>query len=248
MGHIFTFKDAMDYEKALNSAQGRFIMDLQKKFFLKMLKPEPEETALDIGCGTGDNMVALIDSGLSVTGIDASPYMLDIARRKVKNRAPLHRGVAESLPFEDNSFNHACLITTLEFADDADRALEEACRVAKDRLFIGYLNLYALAGAWRRVNGMFRSSIYNHAAFFSSGDLRRRIQRLMGNVPITCRTIGQFPAGKSEIIKKAESLEIVQRFPFGAFGGMVVTLVPRYKTRPLSLPLGAKRRESPAAG
>jgi ubiquinone/menaquinone biosynthesis C-methylase UbiE len=39
--------------------------------------------ALDIGCGTGSLAVALARHGARVTGIDISPQMLDIARRKV---------------------------------------------------------------------------------------------------------------------------------------------------------------------
>jgi ubiquinone/menaquinone biosynthesis C-methylase UbiE len=39
--------------------------------------------ALDIGCGTGSLAVALARRGARVTGIDISPQMLDIARRKV---------------------------------------------------------------------------------------------------------------------------------------------------------------------
>ncbi|VEN72810.1 Methyltransferase type 11 [Candidatus Desulfarcum epimagneticum] len=248
MGYVFSFKDAAEYEKALSRPQFRFALDLQREFFLNMLKPAPGETALDIGCGTGEHMTSLVEAGVSVTGIDPSPYMLDIARGKIKNRASFQRGFAESLPFEDNSFNHACLITTLEFAENPDRALEEACRVARDRLFVGYLNRYSLLGSWRRVSGIFHSSIYNHARFYSAWDLKKRIRRFMGDVPFCCRTIGQIPAGRSDIIRRGEASHIAQAFPFGAFGGLTAVLVPRYKTRPLAIPLPPKRRQSPAAG
>ena len=35
------------------------------------------------------------------------PYMLDLAAKYLCNRVDLHRGVAEDMPFDDNSFNHA---------------------------------------------------------------------------------------------------------------------------------------------
>lgn len=47
---------------------------------------------LDIGCGTGSLAVVLARRGARVTGIDVSPQMLDIARRKVE-QAGLEEGV-----------------------------------------------------------------------------------------------------------------------------------------------------------
>jgi ubiquinone/menaquinone biosynthesis C-methylase UbiE len=53
---------------------------------------KPGETVLDLGCGTGEDAVRLINAGLRVHGIDASPEMVRIAR---------DRGVdAEVLPIE----------------------------------------------------------------------------------------------------------------------------------------------------
>jgi len=248
MGYIFDFKDAVEYEKALRRPQCRLVLEFEQNFFLKMLKPAPGETLLDIGCGTGANIPSMTDAGLLVTGIDPSPYMLNIARKKIKDGVSFHRGFAESLPFDDNSFNHACMITTLEFVEDTDRALEEACRVAKDSVFIGYLNRFALLGIWRRVNGIFNSTLYNHARFFSSWELKWRIRRLMGDIPVSSRTMGQFPVGKLKIMRRIESSDILQRCPFGAFGGIVAILVPRYRLRPLTLPLSTAKNEGASVG
>jgi ubiquinone/menaquinone biosynthesis C-methylase UbiE len=44
----------------------------------------------------------------------------------------------KTLPFDDNSFNHACLFTSLEFVDDPKKALAEAFRVAKDGCLSGF--------------------------------------------------------------------------------------------------------------
>lgn len=41
------------------------------------------ETVLDLGCGTGNSSEPFVREGLSVTGLDRSPEMLAIARRKL---------------------------------------------------------------------------------------------------------------------------------------------------------------------
>jgi len=95
----------------------------------------------------------------------------------------LHRGFAEDLPFDDNSFNYACFITTLEFVDDPRKAIEEACRVAKDRIFIGVLNRYALKGIQLRLKGIFTKSIYNRAQFFQYLGIKKNYPCRFGRCP-----------------------------------------------------------------
>ena len=181
---------------------------------LSMLDPVAGESVLDIGCGSGASSLPLLEKGLDVTGIDPSPYMLDILAESLGNRISLYRGVAEDLPFDDNSFNHACLFTSLEFVDDPVKALEEAFRVAKDRVFMGFLNRYALMGIGRRVQGIFTSTIYNRANFYSVWEIKSMVRRLMGTVPVTWRTVCQFPGPFNVWMKQIEGSNIVQTFSF----------------------------------
>ena len=240
MGYVFDFNDAIYYEKWLNDPKNRFAVDLEKRLMLNALKPVRGESILDIGCGTGFGLQTFLEKGLQVTGLDPSPYMLDIAQKNIGSRVDLHRGVAEDLPFDDNSFNYACLMTTLEFVEDPKKVLEEACRVAKDKIFLGVLNRYAVTGIHRRIKGVFSRTIYNHACFFSIWELKGIIRSLLGNVPISWRTVCQFSASPGQITSKIEQFSLIQKCPFGAFIGMVVILLPRYRTRPLTLPYKAK--------
>jgi len=235
MGHVFDFHEAVAYEKWMKRPENALVFAMEIQLLRSMIQPRAGESLLDIGCGTGACLPSFLDMGLKVTALDASAYMLDIALAKVGHRVDFYKGVAEDLPFGDISFNHACLFTTLEFVDDAQKALSEACRVAKDRLFIGVLNRYAIKGVERRVRGMFTDSIYNQARFFSVWQLKRMIYDLVGHVPITWRTVCQLPLPSG---KFADSFEqpLLQRCPFGAFAGMSVTLVPRFRTRPLTAP------------
>jgi len=240
MGYVFDFNDAKAYEEWFNQPDNRFAAELESRLMIDMLEPMPGEAILDIGCGTGASLLPFLDKGLQATGIDPSPYMLDIAKNNLGNRVDLHRGFAEDLPFDDNSFNYACLVTTLEFVDDRQKALEEACRVAKDKIFIGVLNRYAIKGIQRRVKGVFTKTIYNHARFFSVWELKRNIRSILGDPPISWRTVCQFSSGSGRIASWIERSNLAQRCPFGAFAGIVVTLVPRFRTRPLAIPVQAK--------
>ena len=235
MGHIFDFNDARDYERWLNSPSRRFAAELESRLMLDMLNPLPGETLLDIGCGTGASLKPFLDFGLQVTGIDPSPYMLDIAISQIKHRVDFYREYAEDLPFGDNSFNYAILVTTLEFVETPQKAIEEACRVAKDRVFLGVLNRYALKGIQRRVKGLFSPSIFNQARFFSVWEIKQMFAAHLGKTPMSWRTVCQLPAAPNGLFSRLERSRLVQRCPFGTFAGVVVSLVPRFRTRPLTL-------------
>ncbi len=248
MGYIFDFHDATAYEKWFNTRQHQFVASLEIQLMLDMLKPLHTDTVLDIGCGTGASLLPLVEEGIDTTGLDPSPYMLDIAYKNVKDKADLYRGFGEDLPFDDNSFNHALLFTTLEFVDDPKKALQEACRVAKDRIFIGVLNRYAIKGIERRLKGIFSETIYNKARFFSIWELKQYIRTILGDVPVSWRTVCQFPTPSNKFTSKLEKSKLIQRFPFGAFVGIVITLMPRFRTRPMTLKYSAKSKSRPITG
>ena len=230
MGYVFDFETAREYDNWYLNPQNRFIADLEEQLLLRLLKPVQGERVLDIGCGTGNHLRMFLDMGLDITGLDPSPYMLDIARKKLGHRVELHHGWAEDLPFEDNSFDIATLITTLEFVDEAHMALQEACRVAKDRVLLGVLNRYAIKGIERRIKGIFSKSIYNRARFFSGWELKQYVRQVVGKTPLRWETVLQLPAGFSKYTKSIERWPLIHRCPFGCFIGMVVTLVPRFQT------------------
>ncbi|BBO69196.1 hypothetical protein DSCA_31260 [Desulfosarcina alkanivorans] len=248
MGYVFDFHDARGYDQWFSKRKNRLAAALESRLMMGMLDPVAGESVLDIGCGTGASTVPLLEKGLDVTGIDPSPYMLDILSATLGNRISLYRGFAEDLPFDDNSFNHACLFTCLEFVDDPQKALAEAFRVAKDRVFIGFLNRYALAGIGRRVQGIFSQTIYSRATFFSVWEIKSMVRKLMGPVPVCWRTVCQFPGPWGTWMNHIEGSGLVQRFPFGTFAGMVVTLVPRFRTRPLAIRYQPKNVGNVAAG
>jgi SAM-dependent methyltransferase len=83
---------------------------------------------LDVGCGTGQLALALVERGAKVWGVDASEEMLERARAAVGPRVGLKAGRAESLPFKDGWFDRAVLRLVVHLLDRR-QAFPELLRV-----------------------------------------------------------------------------------------------------------------------
>jgi ubiquinone/menaquinone biosynthesis C-methylase UbiE len=95
----------------------------------------PGERVLDVGCGTGivaRQVAARLGASGTVTGLDLSPKMLEVARAAAaRERVTVEwrEGSAEQLPFSDSSFDLVlCQFALMFFADKA-AALAEMRRV-----------------------------------------------------------------------------------------------------------------------
>lgn len=85
---------------------------------------------LDVACGTGDMMVCLMERGCTVTGVDLSKEMLEVAKLKVKG-AEFMVADAEHLPFADNTFDAVtCAFGVRNFVH-LEQGLNEMLRVLK---------------------------------------------------------------------------------------------------------------------
>jgi len=68
---------------------------------------------LDVGCGTGTNLVLYHQAGCLVHGIDLSPSMLEVARNKLGGNADLRVGDASEMPYQDKFFDLVTSMLTL---------------------------------------------------------------------------------------------------------------------------------------
>lgn len=94
---------------------------------------------LDLGCGTGVAIPELTRLGWTVVGVDVSEKMLSRARAY---GAELHRASAESLPFDDASFDAAVSIWTHTDVDDFTAILREAARVLRSGARLAYIGAH----------------------------------------------------------------------------------------------------------
>ena len=86
--------------------------------------------ALDVATGTGDLAIELASRGASVTGVDFSPAMLDLARNKAPD-VEFEEGDALALRFADGEFDAATVGFGARNFADLDRGLRELARVTK---------------------------------------------------------------------------------------------------------------------
>lgn len=99
---------------------------------LGLLKIKPAETLLDVGCGSGFFSNLAQAKGADVTGIDASPPLIEQAKQR---NAAINflTGEMEELPFADNTFDIVCAFNSIQYAESIKHALIEAKRVLKER-------------------------------------------------------------------------------------------------------------------
>ncbi len=74
------------------------------------ISKHPAGRAIDLGCGTGTNVITLVQNGWQVVGIDFVPRAIQIAKRKIKNaniQADLRIGDATQLNGIDGPFDLA---------------------------------------------------------------------------------------------------------------------------------------------
>ncbi len=243
MGHIFDIHLAKAYETWNRSPKGLRMEAFIEKMISENLKPFKHESVLDIGCGSGSHLQLARNRGLDITGIDASPYMISLARNRLGNQCELKKAKAEDIPFDDNEFDLVFMINTLEFLDDPLSALREAGRVAKRGIFIVTFNSISRYCRWQKICGLFSRNLFSYIRPYNLWEIKKLINRAYGPVPITWQSEYLIPA----LFKKIGSPFIPGRIamPFGYLIGISVTLKYRYKTDNLFIKKEISRSKGP---
>jgi ubiquinone/menaquinone biosynthesis C-methylase UbiE len=90
----------------------------------------PGETVLDVGCGTGNATSLAVGDGRRVTGVDAAPGMLSIARARVP-QAEFVEADFTALPLPDAHADATLAVHAVLYAPDRVAALREWLRVTR---------------------------------------------------------------------------------------------------------------------
>ena len=94
----------------------------------------PGMEVLDVACGTGNASIPAAKLGARVTGLDFSPGLIAIARERgveAKVGVDWLEGDAQSLPFDDDSFDRVISAIGHMFAPDHKRTGNELLRVCR---------------------------------------------------------------------------------------------------------------------
>jgi ubiquinone/menaquinone biosynthesis C-methylase UbiE len=241
MGHVFEKRLAELYDQWQHSPEGMLLDQLSTELIIRLLKPKRGERVLDVGCGTGNHLLLFYRIGLDVTGLDASSYMLDIARSRLGHKASLKHGRAEVLPFEDNEFDITTLIFTLEFLDDPLPALQEAGRVTRDRIFLGVLNSLSVSCILKKLSALFQCSIFRKMNTLTLWELKGLVKRAYGDVPITWGSVQMLPFLSRQYTEIIERSPTVESHPYGAFLGLACSMTYALRTRNLPVKEKAKK-------
>lgn len=242
MGLIFDIHTAKLYNSWYKSSKGKTMDRFFEELIPVLVSPRKGERLLDIGCGSGNHLLQLNKKGLDVSGIDASPYMISLARQRLGNRCSLKTGMAEDLPYEDNEFDYSILINTFEFLDDPLQVLREAGRVTKNKILIVVMNSVSWDYFSNRFQGLFRKAISNHTRCYSLWELRSYVNAAFGHAPVKWESTRTLSSPRNKPIKSHGVITKLQRIPIGAFIGLAVTL--KYTVKTDNLPLTIHVRSS----
>ena len=95
---------------------------------------EPGMEVLDVACGSGNATIPAARSGARVTGLDASPALLALARERAADamvEVDWVEGDPQQPPFDDASFDRVISTFGHMFAPDHRRVAEEMLRVCR---------------------------------------------------------------------------------------------------------------------
>lgn len=159
---------ARDYEASCErSGPQGYALRARQTAALELLAGTPG-CILDAGMGPGRLCVELQARGWKVTGVDASPGMVEAARARLPDIADrLRVGRVEALPYADGAFDAAVCTGVLEYVADPEQAIAELARVTRPggRVLVAAANTEAVYVRWK------------HFAFYPAVTAAKRLLR-----------------------------------------------------------------------
>jgi demethylmenaquinone methyltransferase/2-methoxy-6-polyprenyl-1,4-benzoquinol methylase len=168
-----------------NAALRSLGQDPRWRHFLVSHVP-PGSEVLDVATGTGAVASRLLERGCTVTGLDQSPGMLRVARARLADRMRFVEGRAESLPFEDASFDALTFTYLLRYVDEPGDVLRELARVVRPGGTMAMLEFFVPGQPWRlawdlyvdRILPLARAPEWREVGRFLGPSIRELWQRL----------------------------------------------------------------------
>jgi SAM-dependent methyltransferase len=118
------------YDKFYASIYNDLVYDKVKNEYevgeiINATHPTNQSLILDIGSGTGQHVAALNDAGYPTVGLDLSPSMVGIAKKKYPNLKFKQGSALEFMLYPADSFTHIlCLYFTIYYIKDKGRFIK----------------------------------------------------------------------------------------------------------------------------
>lgn len=122
-------QQAATYDKDIKGQHARSLYPV----LLEKLSHIPFQSALDLGCGTGEMLRLILQKDIhkELCGIDLSEEMLAVAKSKLTEKVKLFLGDSESLPFSNNSFDVVYCNDSFHHYPTPQNVIREVHRVLK---------------------------------------------------------------------------------------------------------------------
>lgn len=143
------------------------------------------ETAVDLGCGTGEVLAGVLEHAQAAIGVDGSARMLELCRSRLVNseasgRLSLRIGELSHLPLADKEADFACLNLVLHHLPQPEAILPEIRRILKPS------GILFLTDFLRHEDESMRIRFGDHWLGFDPDQIR---QALIRNEFAICRTV-----------------------------------------------------------
>ena len=109
---------------------------------LKFVKPQPGQTALDVGCGDGRNTRLLCEMGLNVSGVEVTDQLAEVTSQRLAqlgHTADIRRGRNSALPFSDNTFDYLLASAVCYYCDEGETIHDNLCEYSRVTKEGGYI-------------------------------------------------------------------------------------------------------------
>ena len=165
--HTYAIMDRLEEKHWWFVGRRAILETFLKAIIEKIRNPNSAIRILDVGCATGANLEMLSHFG-EAEGVDVSDDALEFCRGK---GLKAQKGLAEKLPFEDESFDITTALDVVEHLDDDVAGLREMFRVTRKG---GYSLVFVPAFMW--LWGV-QDDVSNHRIRYTKNQIVERLKK-----------------------------------------------------------------------
>jgi ubiquinone/menaquinone biosynthesis C-methylase UbiE len=202
--------EALDFESRYPSEGVRRALAYEQRAVMQILGTLRPGVLLDVGTGSG--RLINFPPPPEVVGLDSSELELRWARERYWGDGSKHfvLGVADSLPFRDDTFDLVLGIRIIKFLEDPEAAVSEMADVLKPggRLVIDISNKFSPAAFFRRMGSWTKISTPCRA-YFSHGDGLKMVNSL-GLTPFMSRPLFKVDPSVWRLARSDRSVKLVE--------------------------------------